>query len=219
MRRRGQTKGFAMAEALVALAVAAMTLALLTSATWGLSITVERRAAAQATGAAEWLAARRALMGWASGVTVAARESAESRFIGTASTARIYVEPSGSGLAVPFVGELRVEVRGDEEFALIAARHSNIQDARVVNDETRSTEVLQANRPIRLLYLLPQRSGGVQRGWRYETGSGADGLPLAIAIEVGNERMLTSRIFATMSASCLADRGRGGLESEECELR
>ncbi|MEJ8561271.1 hypothetical protein QTO30_08575 [Yoonia sp. GPGPB17] len=67
-RRRGTSTGFVLAEALVALTVAAMTIALLTSATWGLNAAAERRAAATQTSAVDWLAARRALGNWAAAV-------------------------------------------------------------------------------------------------------------------------------------------------------
>ena len=67
IRRRSRASGFVLAEALVALAIAAMTVALLTSATWGLQLTAERRAAAAETAAGDWVAARRAVVDWAVG--------------------------------------------------------------------------------------------------------------------------------------------------------
>ncbi len=220
MRRRQKTAGFVMAEALVALAIAAMTLALLTGASWGLRLASERRAAAVETSAADWLAARRALVGWASGVTAASVEATDARFIGTSTTARMVVEPVGSGRTPAFVGELRVEAISDSTYALIAARHFGQIDARVASDDPQETEVVRANEPIRILYMLPRDDASVSDTWRYETGSGGDdGLPAAIAIEVGDTRMLTARIFATVSTSCLAALGPGGLEDDRCDLR
>lgn len=214
------TKGFIMAEALVALAIAALTLALLTSASWGLRLASEARAAVAETGAADWLAARRALQGWASGLTAAGGNEVEARLVGTDSTARMVVEPAVSGLARPYVAELRVEARGDAQgrggFVLIAARHLEARDARVSTDAPQETELVRADRPIRLLYLLP-REGEVGMVWRYETGE--RGLPAAIAVEVGDRRVLTAPVFANRSASCLAGFGVSGLEEAQCELR
>lgn len=215
-RRHPRARGFVMAEALVALAIAALTLALLTSASWGLRIASDARAAAAETGAADWLAARRALQGWASGLTALGAEAAEARFVGTDSTARMVVEPAVSGLALPYAAELRVEARGEGSFVLIAARHLDVRDARVSTDTPQETELVRSDRPIRLLYLLP-REGVEGLVWRYETGS--TGLPAAIAVEVGDRRVLTARVFANRSAACVAAFGVSGLEEEQCELR
>jgi hypothetical protein len=218
-RRRSTASGFVLAEALVALAIAAMTVALLTSATWGLQLTAERRAASSQTTAVDWLAARRALIDWTSGASAEGVSDTERYLIGTATTARIYVEPSGTGQVSPFVGELRVEALGDGRFALIAARHIGLRDARLTNDTPQETEILRTAQPIRLLYLIPSQTGGANASWRYETGSSDEGLPEAVAIEVGIERMITARVFATISASCLARVGRGGLQDDQCDLR
>jgi hypothetical protein len=205
-----------MAEALVALAIAALTLALLTSASWGLRVASDARAAAAETGAADWLAARRALQGWASGLTAPGADLAETRLVGTDSTARMVVEPAVSGLSRPYVAELRVEARGENGFVLIAARHLEARDARVSTDAPQETELVRSDRPIRLLYLLP-REGVEGMVWRYETGG--PGLPAAIAVEVGDRRVLTARVFANRSAACLATFGVSGLEETQCELR
>ena len=217
MRRRGHSTGFVLAEALVALAIAAMTLVLLTGASWGLRMASERRAAVAETGASDWLAARRALADWTAGVTSSGATGTEAQFIGTSTTARMIVEPVGAGRTAPFVGELRVEAVTDTTYALIAARHFGQGDARLVADDPQETEVVRASEPIRIVYLLPRDGAG--ETWRYETGSGDDGLPLAIAVEVGDRRMLTARIFATISASCLAALGPGGLDDDRCDLR
>ncbi len=217
-RRRPISAGFVLAEALVALSIAAMTIALLTSATWGLSAAAERRAAAQQTMAVDWLAARRAITAWTAGVTAASNSAVEVSMIGTASTARMVVAQTGSGIVGTYVGELRVEARGTDGFALIAARHIDQADARIASTNPQETEVLQSTAPLRLLYLIPSGPGG--RGvWRYETGSGDDGLPLAIGIEAGTQRMITAAIHTTRSASCLARLGFAGVEDERCALR
>jgi len=219
IRRRRTASGFVLAEALVALAIAAMTVALLTSATWGLQLTAERRAASSQTAAVDWLAARRALIDWASGASAENIDDTDRSLIGTATTARIFVEPSGTGQVSPFVGELRVEALGEDRFALIAARYVGQRDARLTSDSAQQTEILRTAQPIRLLYLIPNQTGGGNASWRYETSSGDEGLPEAIAIEVGVDRMVTARVFATISASCLARIGRSGLQDDVCDLR
>ena len=220
IRRRRHTGGFVMAEALVALAIAAMTLVLLTSATWGLSMAMERRSTVEQNTPADWLAARRALMNWASGVTVIDRQDITSRFQGTANSARMYVEPSGAGRVVPFFGEVQVKTHADDDFSLVMIRHSNVSDSGGAGDQILQTEVLRTNVPIRLQYRLHIRGGDVAGNWQYQTESeDYNGLPSAIAIEVGGDRMLTIPIFATISMPCLAELGRGGLESPQCEVR
>ena len=218
MRRRGQT-GFVMAEALVALAIAAMTLALLTSASWGLRITAERRAAAAQTDASDWLAARRALGDWVTGVSATLREDVGGRFTGTPTMARMVVEPAGNGQTLPFVAELRVTMLDEQTFALIAARYFDIGDARASGDDPQETEILRAREPMRLLYLMPRMDGPAGENWRYESGGGDDGLPAAVAVEVADRRVLTARIFATLSASCLSALGPSGIEDDRCALR
>lgn len=218
MRRRTRSSGFVLAEALVALAVAAMTLALLTGASWGLRQTTARQDAIAETGAADWLTARRALAGWAAGVTAVGKTGTDARFIGTATTARMIVD-NGPGDGLPFVAELRIAPVAEAGFALIAARHLGQNDARTTSDQPQQTVVLRSAEPIRLLYLLPREGTGTGFGWRYETGSGDDGLPAAIAIERGDQRMLTTRIFPTVSAGCLAALGPAGLEDDQCTLR
>ncbi|PJI84926.1 hypothetical protein BC777_2919 [Yoonia maricola] len=218
-RRRHTSNGFVLAEALVALAVAAMTVALLTSATWGLNAATERRAAAAQTSAVDWLAARRAMTGWAAGVTAQGIADSRNSLIGTASTARMVVaQTNNTPAAGPYVGELRIEARGTNRFVLIAAQHPGLRDARVTSSNARQTDVVTTSTPMRLLYLIPSGPAG-QGVWRYETGSGAEGLPLAIGLEVGTRRMITAPIHPTRSASCLARLGLAGVDDDDCALR
>ncbi|KIT15862.1 hypothetical protein [Jannaschia aquimarina] len=210
VRRRGPARGFALAEALVALAVAAMTLALLTGATWGLRQAAERRDLAQQTGPADWLATRRAVSAWAAGLSTSGAQGAQGRLIGTATTARMVVE-GGSR----YVAELRVERRGADAFALVAARYPGRRDVRVVPEAGQVSELVRSSRPIRLLY-LHDRPGNPDPVWVYETG---DDLPAAIAVEVGDTRRLTAAIHPTVSGECLAAGGLAALEDTTCGLR
>lgn len=215
-RRRSSTRGFALAEALVSLAIAAMTLALLTGSSWGLRQAAELRAASSQTRSVDWLSARRALQGWASGLTAPSRTETASRFIGTATTARMVVEPFSSGQDLPFVAELNV--RQDEDvYYLIARRHMGQKDARVAAPYPQETTVLRTTEPMRLIYLMPEQISA-KKVWRYEVGD-SDGLPVAIGLEVGVTRVLTARVYPMRSAGCLSARGRGGLKDIACELR
>ncbi|MEM9474236.1 MAG: hypothetical protein AAGA71_03020 [Pseudomonadota bacterium] len=215
MTRRGRgSKGFAMAEALVALAVAALTLSLLTSASWGLKLAAERRDALEETAPADWLLARRTLLGWVANLNGAGLGAAHADMIGTASTMRMIVRDGG---ARPFVGEFRVVREDAGDFALIAARHNGLLDARAASDAPQESHILRTREPIRFLYLLPQPTTNAMV-WRYETGNG-EALPAAIGIETGNTRVLTVPLVATRSRTCLAALGPGGLEADECALR
>lgn len=221
-RRRGGSRGFAMAEALVALAIAALTLSLLTSASWGLRMVSERRAALEATSAVDWLAARRAVQTWAIGISATGHARAGVSLTGTATNARMIVSPRGASTTGIYGGELRVarlasDAGVGEAYVLYASRHDGLRDARVASDTPRTTEVLRSRAPIRLLYLLPD-PGRAAMVWRYETGDG-EALPAALAVEAGDRRMITVPILPTRSASCLSELGPGGLEEPECALR
>ncbi|MEM6407168.1 MAG: hypothetical protein AAF700_01990 [Pseudomonadota bacterium] len=216
MRRRGAgARGFAMIDALVALAVAALTLSLLTSASWGLKIASDRRASLQHTAAADWLLTRRTLLAWAGDVSNSGPDSAGASLIGTASTLRMRVRAQ-DGLG-GFVGEFNVEGSADAGYTLSAARHDGLRDARLSADSPRRSVLLQTAEPIRMLYLFAQ-SDGTGTVWRYETGDGA-ALPIAVAIEVGDTRRVTVPVFATLSQTCLSSLGQGGLEDRLCAVR
>lgn len=214
-RRRLHSRGFAMIDALVALAVAALTLSLLTSASWGLKIASDRRAALEATAAADWLLARRTLQAWAGDVSNAGPRASGANMIGTAATLRMRVRAQ-DGLG-GFVGEFRVEGSADAGYTLSAARHDGLNDARLSADAPRRSVLLRANEPIRFLYLFPQ-SDGTGTVWRYETGDGA-ALPIAVAVELGDMRRITAPVFTTISQTCLSALGQGGLEDRQCTVR
>ncbi len=213
--RRG-ARGIALAEALVALAIASMTLLLLTTAGWGLRHADERRTAAEATDAADWLAARRILHGWAGGLTAARDESAGMRILGTASTARMILSSVAAGLPQEAVAELRIE-EADGHFSLVALRYPSDRDVRTASGGARETRLIETDMPMRLTYLLPSREGGRAPIWRYE--SHPETMPLAIALEVGNARRIVAPVFPDRSAACVAAVGIGGLEEPRCALR
>ncbi|MEM9971703.1 MAG: hypothetical protein AAF762_11490 [Pseudomonadota bacterium] len=214
-RRRHATRGFAMIDALVSLAVAALTLSLLTSASWGLKIASDRRAALEVTAPADWLLARRTLAAWVGDLSSDGPRSTGASLIGTATTMRMIVRDRRA--VEDYVGEFRVTGTADTGYTLIAARHDGLRDARIVADNPRVSTLLTSRQPIRFVYLFPQSSDG-GTVWRYETGDGAV-LPMAVAVEVGDSRQLTAPVYATLSQTCLAALGPGALEDEQCDVR
>lgn len=214
-RRRVRTRGFAMIDALVALAVAALTLTLLTSASWGLKIASDRREAMESTAAADWLLARRTLSGWASDVSNDGPRASGANLIGTATTLRMLVRDRAASQG--YVGEFRVEGTSDTGYTLMAARHDGLRDARLAVDRPRRSTILSSDVPIRFVYLFPQ-TDGTGTIWRYETGDGGT-LPIAIAVEAGATRQMTVPVFATVSQTCLAALGAGALEGSQCDVR
>ena len=203
-----------MVDALVALAIAALTLTLLMTASWGLKLASDRRAALQTTASADWLLARRTLRDWAADVSNDGPRANGAAMLGTATTLRMIVrDPAAS---TPYVGEFRVEGTRDVGYTLTAARHDGLRDARIASDNPRRSTLLTSNEPIRFVYLFPERgSTGV---WRYETRDG-DVLPTAIAVEQGDRRQVTVPVFATISQTCFAALGPGALESDQCAVR
>lgn len=204
-----------MIDALVGLAIAALTLVLLTSASWGLKMASDRRMSFESTSAADWLLARRTLLAWAGDVSNDGPRRSRGALIGTATTMRMIVRDRSA--VQGYVGEFRVSGTRDTGYTLIAARHDGLRDARVASDEPRDSTILISPDPIRFVYLFPRgdRSGNV---WRYETGDG-DVLPLAIGIEAGDRRQVTARLFPTLSQTCFAALGPGALEGNQCAVR
>lgn len=216
MRRRGRrTKGFAMIDALVALAIAALTLTLLTSATWGLKLASDWRVSSESASATDWLLARRTLSAWASDLSNDGPRARGDAMIGTATTLRLQVRDRAA--VEPYVGELQVTGSGDIGYVLTAARHDGLRDARVAVDQPRRSVLLMSSEPMRFVYLFRQENtaGTV---WRYETGDG-EVLPLAVGIEVSGARQVTVPVLNTISQTCLSALGAGALEGEQCAVR
>lgn len=216
IRRRGRrTRGFAMVDALVSLAVASLTLVLLASASWGLKLASDRRSALEVTAPVDWLLARRTLAAWVADASNDGPRASGATFIGTASTMRVIVRDPRA--AQSFVGEFRVQPNGDDTFTLTASRHDTVQDARVTADAPRIAPILTSSEPIRFIYLF-QQPNGAGTVWRYETGDG-ETLPLAVAIEVGQDRKVTVPVFATVSETCMSALGASAMEGDQCAVR
>ncbi len=214
-RRPHLARGFSLAEALVAVGVASLTILILTSAVWGLRFAMQPAPAAQAT-AADWLSARRALQSWAAGITSDGRFAAEGRIEGTADRARMVVDPYAAGLDRVFVGDLRILIE-DGVYTLTAARHRDLRDARLSAEASSVSRILSSTQPIRLVYLM-NSSNSRNAVWRYEANP-ADGLPQAIGIEMDTDRIVTARLFNTYSGACIYAFGESGLGETRCALR
>ncbi len=214
-RRRRSAHGFTIAEALVSLAIAALTLVLLTSATWGLRQLNETRAA-QGPVAADWLTARRALQAWAAAASTDGSDSALGRFQGDSTSVRLYVPPTSAGPSRPYVSELRVTAK-DGLYTLSAHRDRTVTDTRMKGNSVQSTEILATTEPIRLMYLMRSRTGP-GRSWFFATEP-EDGLPFAIAVEVDGNHLITAPIMSTVSATCAARNGLSALGDQECKTR
>lgn len=206
----------ALIEALVALAIAAMTLLLLTSATWGLRHAEDRRVAAQATDATDWLAARRIVQRWGQGLTSARSERANLRLIGSATTVRLVLSAHTAEARSEAVGELRI-VQDSGRYDLLAARHLSDRDARTATGETPLTPLLSSDAVLRFSYLYARNGRAGPQTWRYETDP--EDLPLAIAVEEDGTRRIIAPVLSERSAACVAAVGAAGLEEPRCVLR
>jgi len=126
------------------------------------------------------------------------------------------IEPYATSSTRMFVGDLRVSV-DDGIYTLAATRHHGINDTRFDGERPQSSTVLRSEQPIRLLYLLSARTGAGTI-WRYDVQTG-DGLPIAIGVERGSDRILTAPIMNSVSATCVNVLGVSGLTNERCALR
>lgn len=205
-----------MVEALVALVIAAITLTLLTTASWGLKLANDGRNTSLETDATDWLTARRALHAWASGMSATSAANTSASLLGSSTTARIAVHTGAAHPAGAFVGELRVEQTKAGEFSLLARRYDNTLDVRAADASSRDTLIARAREPMRLIYLM-QRPDNPGARWTYEYSG--QSLPKAIGLEVGGTRQLTAKVQPTRSAACVAQFGAASMDNEGCALR
>lgn len=215
-RRNPVQRGFALAEALVALSVAAVTLALLTSATWGLRQTTLRNEVVQQD-ATDWLTARRVLQAWAASATTAGYNRVEGRFAGTPVRMNLIVDDGTSREARPMMVSLEItEENGLHR--LSAARYYDVRDIRLAAEIARQSTVIISDTPLRLVYLVLRGDGLPGQVWTYEPRP-EQGLPTAVAIEQGADRMIVAQMPATRSALCISRLGETGLGDRDCRLR
>jgi hypothetical protein len=215
-KRRLRTRGFVLAEALVSLTVAALTLALLTSATWGLRQTAMQPSALQQE-ATDWLTARRVLQAWAGSATVDGISGLESRFAGSPTQMRLVLDDGTSRDNRPIMISIDIS-QEDGLHRLTAARHFGVRDVRLGNEQARASTIIVSDEPLRLIYFVAARGNQIGRAWTYEPRI-EQGLPAAIAIEQGSERMIVAQMPVTRSAQCVSRFGINGLGEQDCELR
>ncbi len=215
-RRRPARSGFALAEALVSLTIAAMTLALLTSATWGLRHTTQQPDALQQE-ATDWLTARRVLQSWAASASLADRFAAEGRFFGSPTQMRLILDDGTSRDSRPMMVSLTIT---EEEglFRLTASRQFDVRDVRLANDNAQASTMIVSEEPLSLVYRVGATSLARQGSWSYEPRA-EQGLPFAVAVEQGAERMIVAHMSSTLSAICVARLGQAGIGDPDCKLR
>lgn len=215
-RRRRGAAGIALAEALVSLTIAAMTLALLTSATWGLRQTMTAPQTLQ-DDATDWLTARRVMQSWAASATLTGRDFVEGRFSGTPVQMRLILDDGSSRDSKPMMISLDVVEEGDL-FHLTASRYFDVRDIRLATEVVRDSTVVITDAPLRLVYQV--RAGNTVGGhaWTYEPRP-EQGLPLAIAVEQGSEKMIIARMPVSVSGFCISRIGEAGLGEAECDVR
>ncbi|MEO1563235.1 MAG: hypothetical protein AAFR98_07340 [Pseudomonadota bacterium] len=215
MKRRSLSKGFSLVEALVSIGVASMTILMLTGGIWGLRLIADNSAGLNDS-AADWMAARRALHAWTAGLSSRGNSDADGRFEGTSNRAQMVIEPYATSSPQLFVGDLQIKVE-DGIYTLEARRHFSVRDTRIDGENPQVSTILISDEPIRLVYLLPARTGAGSI-WRYETQA-SDGIPIAIGIERGSERIITARSLNSVSASCVGALGPAGVSDNRCEIR
>lgn len=215
-RRRKGSRGFILTEALVALTVAALTLALLTSATWGLRQTAAQPSSMQQE-ATDWLTARRVLQAWAASATIDGIAQTESRFEGSPTRMRLVLDDGTSRDNRPVMISLEI-TESDGLSRLTAARLFDVRDVRIGSDRLRASTVIVSDQSLRLVYYVASATGQIGRVWTYEPRP-EQGLPAAVAVERGTDRMIVAQMPATRSATCVSRVGIRGLEEQDCELR
>lgn len=207
VRRRRAARGFSLIEALVALSVSAMTLALLASAGFGLreARAIETRQAAPA----DWLIARRVLQDWAG---AAAKPHPRSSGAFAAEADQLALR-TAAGQVMRFTIETEAGVS-----TLTATRGGSLRDVRLVPEGARRSTVLQVAGQLRFAYLMHTGVRGVQRAWAYSVADG-EGLPAAIALEWGDARPLVIPVAASAAGPCVVSFGLSENAVRECALR
>ena len=215
-RRRSSSGGIALVEALVSLTVAAMTLALLTSATWGLRQTTAQVSDLQEA-STDWLTARRVLQSWSASATLTGRELTEGRFYGSPVRMQVILDDGTSNQSDPVMISLDISEE-DGRFTLAASRFFNVRDIRLATDNSRASQVIVTDEPLRLIYRVQSGSGSGAQVWTYEVRP-EQGLPLAVAVEQGDQKMIVARMPVSISAFCVSRLGQAGLEDADCDVR
>lgn len=216
LRRRARARGVVMVEALVSLAVAALTLALLTGATWGLRQTQTQADPLQQE-AADWLTARRVLQAWAASATTDGERQTAVRFSGGPAQLRLIIDDGTSLDSRPMLYSLDI-IRDDALHILRVARFTDVRDVRLAPADARYSTLIVSDQPLTLAYQIAEPSGLPGSVWTDEP-TPDQGLPSAIAVARGGERMIVAPVLSMRSAACVSRLGLAGLEEVDCLLR
>ena len=206
-RRRARSRGFTLIEALVALSVSAMTLGLLASAGFGLQ--QARQASTQTAGTVDWIIVRRVLHEWAG---AAAKSHPQSSGAFEAEADRLSLR-TATGEVMRFVIETE-----DQVSTLTAFRAGPLRDVRMVSETDRPSVLITVDGTLRFSYLMKTGMRGQTRDWTYSVAD-AEGLPLAIGLELSGARVATAAVAATAAGPCMVGYGMSENGPIECALR
>lgn len=212
VRRRRSGRGFSLVEALVALSVGAMALALMGGAGWGLRLASPP--AAERSGPEAVLAARRVLRDAAFG---AARDTAGRRALMAGDAADLHVVTREAASFGGRLTVLSIRPREGGGWRLTAGRAAGVNDIRLAPQAPDGTLLLEGRGTATFAYLL---ADPVTRRteWAAELPFSAP-LPLAFALDVDGTRVLTAQLPATADPLCLARTGLSALEDRSCVAR
>lgn len=211
--RRGRAgRGFSLIEALVALSVGAMALALMGGAGWGLRLASPP--AAQRSGPEAVLAARRVLRDAAFG---AARDLSGRRALIAGDAADLQVIAQGGGADRGRMTAFSIRRREGGGWRLSARRAAGTNDIRLAAENEEATLMLEGDGTAAFAYLLADPVTRMA-GWVSELPASAS-LPLAVALDVDGARVLTAQVPTTADPLCLARTGLVALEDRSCAAR
>lgn len=213
-RRRGHERGFSLVEMVVALTIAAMTLALISGASFSLRA-IGQRAAAD-NGAAELLAVRRILHRWVSEAMLRGPGGAAA-FVGDRSEVRFLLAPDTLAGEPARLAVLRIERDGDMR-VLRAYRErdalSVLQDA---DGRLGDSSTLHRTAADLAFVFLVDDPRGTGSAWALAREPGPP--PRALALDLGDGRRVVAHVMQDVDGGCLAAVGLGELQRDACRAR
>lgn len=191
----------------MALTVSAMTLGLLASAGFGLQKARTTQTLAETP--ADLLIARRVLQDWG---RAAAKSHPRTSGAFAAEADRLSLRTS-QGVVMRFTIETEAGLS-----TLTATRAGRLRDVRMVPEAAPVSTLLELPGRLRFSYLMHTGLRGQERDWVYSVAD-ADGLPAAIALEQGDNRLITVPVAATTAGPCTVGYGLSENGVLECALR